>query len=183
MKGNYPMRFQETAFGGLALYIFLAGLTASCSIDKNVASPYVQDAIQQEPAFWCLSPVGDKLLYNTTLGQNQAQAIVRALTTDQEFTIEGCSLFTWLDNEHVYCYDFYDDDYEPFIVALDNSLNADVFQKFLMKEITPEKVELDRLLRQAKAIYKLSISTRPDILLILDTENTSQYYQLDFVHF
>jgi hypothetical protein len=52
-----------------------------------------------------------------------------------------------------------------------------------MKEITPEKVELDRLLRQAKAIYKLSISTRPDILLILDTENTSQYYQLDFVHF
>ncbi|RME56448.1 hypothetical protein D6779_10620 [Candidatus Parcubacteria bacterium] len=175
------MRFEQKAvLGGLTLCIFLVGLITGCSINGNVASPYVQDVVQQEPILWFLSPVGDKLLYNTT--SSRGQAIVRVLTTDQELAVKGCSLFSWLDNEHIYCYDFYDGDYEPFIVAVDVSSNADDFQKSLIKEITAEQVDLDKLLEQAKVIYRLSASTQPDMLLILDTENASQYYHVTGVN-
>lgn len=179
------MRFQrKTILGGLVMTILLIVLIIGCNKNgEEVVSPYVQDIVpaQQEPNSWHLSPVGDKLLYNTILSQNQVQAILRVLTTGQEFTIADCARFGWLDNENVYCYGLlYDNDYEPFVATFDSSTNTDHIQKSFIKAVTATPVELARLLEQAKAIYKLNSSSEPDSLVV-DTgsqASTSQYYHI-----
>ncbi len=163
----------------LALFIFVCGLITACNINifNNL---YVQDIVpaQQEPAVWYLSPIGDKLLYDTA--SSRKQAIVRFLTTGQEFNIVDCTLFRWLNNDRIFCYDFRDQYYRPPVV-IDVSSNTSNFQKPLIKEVTTEQVELELLLKRAKAIYRLYSLSRPDTLLVLDTEpqkNITQYYHV-----
>ncbi len=171
---------QKITLGALVLYVLLVVLLTGCRINENdEVSPYVQDIVpaQQEPAVWYLSPVGDKLLYDTTLSQNQA--IVRGLITGQEFTIADCARFRWLNNENVYCYGLlYDNNYEPFVATFDSLTNNASIQKSLIKEVTTAQVELEPLLKRAKAIYRLRPSAGPHPLLVFDTENANQYYYI-----
>lgn len=179
------MCFQrKTILGGLVMTTLLIVLITACNKnEEEVVSPYVQDIVpaQQEPASWHLSPVGDKLLYNTRLSQKQLQATIRVLATGQEFTIADCARFRWLDNDRVYCYGLlYDTNYEPFVATIDISTKPDSIQTSFIKAVTATPVELARLLEQPIAIYRLDSSSEPDSLLV-DTgpqDKTSQYYHI-----
>jgi hypothetical protein len=164
---------------GLVLEIVLVILTTGCLPIVPVTSPYLQEVvpIQQKPAFWHLSPVGDKLLYNTM--PNQDQAIVRLLATGQEIVTVGCPLFRWLDNERIFCYELGPRQNIVPSIILDN-VSADVasFPKKPIEIVTAAQVDLDRLLAQAQAIYRLQSSTEPNLLLV-DTgqsDQTEQFY-------
>ncbi len=151
--------------------------------DPSIASPYVQDVIpvQQEPAFWYLSPAGDKILYNTSSSQSQPQAIVRTLSTGQEIPIADCARFRWLDNARVYCYGLmYDDDYEPFVATSAISTNAESIQRSMIKKLNVEQIETETFLKQAKTIYKLDALSEPDSLLIETAygDNAGQYHHI-----
>lgn len=97
---------RKTLLGGLVITTLLIIFLTGCKETEDFSSPYVQDIVpaQQNPAFWYLSPAGNKLLYD--IMSNQDQAIVRFLTTGQEIIIGDCSRFRWLDNERVYCHDY-----------------------------------------------------------------------------
>ena len=130
-------------------------------------------------SFWYLSPSGDKLLYITGTG-----LLVRFLTTNQDITIGDCPWFRWLDNETVYCFDYKGSRDIPDSVISHISGPADAFQKIPVKALVADQVELDTLLKQAKAIYSLQLSypqTEPASLLILGVTspaNALQYYHL-----
>ncbi len=171
---------QKISWGKLALLMFVVGLSLACNLLAR--NRYVQEVVpaEQEPAIWYLSPVGDKLLYDTT--SNREQAIVHFLATGHEVTITNCPRFIWLDNERIYCHDFQDHQYVPFGVIDQVSSEVDTFQRTVIKEVTPAQVDLEPLLNRAKVIYRLSPSSGgPHPLLGLDTEpqkNTNQYYHV-----
>ncbi len=166
----------------LVLYLLLViSLTGCYTPEKDEVSPYLQNivSVKQEPAIWYLSPMGDKLLYDTTSGREQT--IVRFLATGQEVTIAYCPRFVWLDNERIYCYDFHDHEYVPSGVIDQVSSEVDTFQRTGVKEVTSEQVDLELLLNRAKAIYRLRRSSGPYALMVLDSEpqkNTNQYYHI-----
>lgn len=140
----------------------------------------VQDIIPAEldPPRWYLSPVGDKLLYNTRAEPGHAK--VRFLATGQDATITDCPWFSWLNDEAIYCYDYQEPQDIP-VAAIDHiSANAGAFSKISIKALTTDQAQLDTLLEQAKAIYRLHPFAGADSLLI-DTElqkNTKLYYHI-----
>lgn len=163
------MRFQPL-LGSIGLTLCFLWLVTGCN---------VQDIIPAEvdPPRWFLSPSGDKLLYNTR--EEPERLIVRFLATGQDVTIATCPWFIWLDDETVYCYEYQSPHDIPVAIISNISASADGFPKIPVKAVTTDQVELDTLLKQAKAIYQLQNVS--DSLLILDTrlqENTRQYYHL-----
>lgn len=170
------MRFQPTLVSiGLVLGFLL--LVTGCNVQDII--PAEVDSIH-----WFLSPSGDKLLYDSNTMTTVNQAFVRFLVTGQDVTIVDCPLFRWLDDESVYCYDYQNSRNIPSSVISNISAPADAFSKISIKAVTTGQVELDLLLKQAKAIYRLQYSAPqygPDVLLVLDVAsqtNTPQYYHL-----
>lgn len=162
----------------LVLYIFLIVFTTGCYPVQDII-PAEVDSIH-----WFLSPSGDKLLYDSNTMTTVNQAFVRFLATGQEVPITDCPLFRWLDDESIYCYNFQSSHEIPVAVISNISAPTAAFFNSSIKTITAGQVEVDTLLKQAKAICRLQHSLGggvDDSLLILDKklqENTRQYYHV-----
>ena len=102
----------------------------------------------EKPSSWILSPEGDKIVYETG-AENTTNTYLLFPASGQKHKLDNCSSFTWLDNTHLQC------PKNLIVVTSDYALI-----RVPLKEITPSRADLDRLLSKAGKSNKFEATTK-----------------------
>ncbi|MFC1976274.1 hypothetical protein ACFLXQ_07735 [Chloroflexota bacterium] len=149
MKGAKFISTKSKILIILLLLLLGCSLPFGCSTEPINIEVIVPDS--EKIADWTLSPEGDKIVYESQI-EDSVTTFLLSPATGQKHQLDKCNPFGWLDNTLLQC--------PKSIIVTDDLFTIP------LKEITPSKVELEKLLQNAGTIYKFEAI--PKWFVVLD---------------